>query len=240
MQLGARSRPALAGRARYLLMVLPSRPVCRAIAAFVQPRAASACISTSSSWVNIPHGPPHSSWLQEPVTVRGTPDRTARTRQGTTAGSALRASPTAAPRRVSSRPVRVGNFGDQIRGENRDRGHSGLNGASRTGPRGLSRPCYCNISAVRVDLGLDQIGHDVGTIRAERVHPSSSLRCYGHGTAHQPGDARRQGSCSCPPVLRDARLVWGSPARRPSLLLSGRRNGLRALDSPRRSRGTRG
>src|SRR5207302_5783912 len=83
---------------------------------------ASACISTSSSWVNIPHGPPHSSWLQEPVTVRGTPDRTARTRQGTTAGSALRASPTAAPRRVSSRPVRVGNFGDQIRGENRDRG----------------------------------------------------------------------------------------------------------------------
>src|SRR5437660_3411049 len=126
MQLGARSRPALAGRARYLLMVLPSRPVCRAIAAFVQPRAASACISTSSSWVNIPHGPPHSSWLQEPVTVRGTPDRTARTRQGTTAGSALRASPTAAPRRVSSRPVRVGNFGDQIRGENRDRGRFNL------------------------------------------------------------------------------------------------------------------
>jgi hypothetical protein len=29
----------------------------------------------------------------------------------------------AAPHRVSSRPTEVGNFGDQIRGENRDRGH---------------------------------------------------------------------------------------------------------------------
>ena len=55
--------------------------------------------------------------------MRGTPDGSARTRQSTTAGSALRASPTAALRRVSSHPAGVGNFGDQKWGENRDRAH---------------------------------------------------------------------------------------------------------------------
>jgi hypothetical protein len=55
-QLGARPRRTPTGRARYLRIVLRSRPVCRAIAATVQPRARRAWISTSSSSVSIPQG----------------------------------------------------------------------------------------------------------------------------------------------------------------------------------------
>ena len=58
-QLGARARTG-AFPAKYFATVLRSRPLCRAIAETDQPRRASALISTSSSWVNIPHGPPRS------------------------------------------------------------------------------------------------------------------------------------------------------------------------------------
>jgi hypothetical protein len=111
MQLGVRSLRSSADRSRYFATVLRSRPVCRAIAAFDQPRAANACISTSSSWVNIPHGPPHLSLALR--TADGEGDHRQNDAHAPGHDSRLRPygpSPTAAPRRVSSHPAGGGEF----------------------------------------------------------------------------------------------------------------------------------